>query len=169
MLVGVDEFATKDDVLRAAMESACFQAHDVLEAMGRDLGAPVQKIRVDGMLSGNRFVMQTLSDLTHARVEAAGGHAEMAALGAAMAAGYAADVNVWAALCMPEDRAAAVYEPRITAGERAERTFDWKRAVRRAYGWMDPDRPGTCGGRFWTVVPVAVGALALIVYFAHRK
>lgn len=131
MLVGVDKYMTKNDVLRAAMESACFQAHDAAEAMGRDLGAPVQNTR----------------------------------------AGYAADVIVLPALCMPEDGAAAVREPRIAAGQRTDRTSGRKRAVRRAYDWAepDPDRPGTSGNRFWTILPAAVGALALIVYFVYRK
>lgn len=115
--------------------------------------------------------MQSLSDITHARVEVARCR-EMTALGAAMAAGYAAEVNVWGALCMPEDRAAAVYDPRAAADDRSARMFDWRRALRRSYGWTaEPGRArGRGGSSRWTVASIGAGAVLLLAgYFVWRK
>lgn len=112
--------------------------------------------------------MQSLANITHARVEVSKCR-EMTALGAAMAAGYAAEVNVWGALCMPEDRVTAVYDPRIAMDERSARVFDWGRALRRSYGWTDPGRAQGRSGPYWTVASIGAGAVLLAGYFVWKK
>ncbi len=73
-------------VIRAGLESVCFQIKDVLTAMAADSGIPVSRLRVDGGLSKNRFAMQYLANLLQAEV-ASVGFEDISALGAAYMAG----------------------------------------------------------------------------------
>jgi len=164
ILVGCDEYTINDDILKAAMESVCFQTQDIVEALNDDLKMSIDKIQVDGELSDDAFVMQYLSDITNSQIEVAKSK-NTTALGAAMAAGYASEINVWNALCMPEDNS-MVYYPKLTVDERSTRMFDWKRAMRRSYGWIDyTNKPN----HFWAIVSITSGVIFLAGYLFIKK
>ena len=55
--------ATKNHIVRAALESIPYQIRDVTEAMKQDIGSPLRAISVNGGMTQNRFVIRFLADL----------------------------------------------------------------------------------------------------------
>lgn len=164
IFVGIDDCVRNGDLIKAAMESVAFQTQDVLGAMKKDLKMSIDKIRVDGGMSKNKFIMQSVSNFTNTLVEVPK-FTEMTALGAAMAAGYAVEINLWNALCMPEEKSISYY-PKITADERLKRMTNWTRAVRRSYDWLDFKKKSN---HLWSIVSVVVGVSLLGGYFLLKK
>lgn len=154
LIVGNGE-NNKEDILKAAIESTCFQIQDILEALNKDLRITINKIKVDGELSENVFMMQFLSDITNTKVEVAK-FKYMTALGTAMAAGFASEINVWDALCMPEDCGSS-YTPKTTFNGRKKRIFDWKRAMGRSYDWVEYKHNLN---HYWLIIPI-IGVVLL--------
>ncbi|WP_163407211.1 FGGY family carbohydrate kinase [Flavobacterium ajazii] len=54
---------TKNHIVRAALESIPYQIKDVVEAMAKDMQAPLKSISVNGGLTQNQFVIHYLADL----------------------------------------------------------------------------------------------------------
>jgi len=106
----------------------------VLEAVGSDTGEPLRELRVDGGAAVNDLLMQFQADVlgvpvVRPRVT------ETTALGAAYLAGLA--VGFWPGpdSLRAERKGDVCFEPRMTAGERAERRSRWQKAVERAKEW----------------------------------
>ena len=76
---------------RAALESVCLQTRDLMSAMEADSGAEIQRLRVDGGMVGNTWLMQALADIVDVAVERPQ-VIETTALGAAYLAGLHAGV-----------------------------------------------------------------------------
>ncbi len=133
-LMGITRGTTAAHLARAALEAIAFQSCDVLKAMERDAGLPLQELRVDGGASRNDLLMQFQADLLQVPVVRPA-IVETTALGATYLAGLA--VGVW------KDQA------QIAASQSHERRFypqrpqdemqglheHWQRAVQRAVGW----------------------------------
>ncbi len=85
-ITGLTFDCNKNHVVRAALESIPFQLKDVIVAIEEDGGALLSELMVDGGISANRFVLQTLADLLEKPVVNPG-LAEVSALGAAFLAG----------------------------------------------------------------------------------
>ena len=90
-IVGLTFGADKNHVVRAALESIPFQIKDVIAAMEKESGLPLDELKVDGGISANRFVVQSLSDLLGTKVTNIG-LADVSALGAAMIAGLGSGI-----------------------------------------------------------------------------
>jgi glycerol kinase len=54
---------TKNHIVRAALESIPYQIKDVVEAMAKDMKAPLKSISVNGGMTQNQFVVHYLADL----------------------------------------------------------------------------------------------------------
>jgi len=164
VLVGANKSTVNDDILKAAMKAVCFQTQDIVEALNDDLKMTIDKIQIDGYLSDDGLIMQYLSDITNSQIEVAK-YKNGVALGAAMAAGYAPEINVWNALCMPGDNG-VIYQPKMTVDERKIRMFDWRRALRRSYDWIDYNNRLD---NFWLTVSITSGAIFLGGYLILKK
>ncbi|XP_073988346.1 glycerol kinase 3-like isoform X2 [Rhodnius prolixus] len=141
ILCGLTQFTTKAHLIRAALEAVCFQTRDILEAMHADCGLPLQKLRVDGMMSQNSLLMQLQADVCGIPVVRAPHAADVTSLGVAMAAGWAHGVEVWD----KDDQAIAdvhgtTFEPVTNNEERNIRYTKWKMAVQRSLGWATHKR-----------------------------
>ncbi|KAK7945351.1 hypothetical protein WMY93_001079 [Mugilogobius chulae] len=90
--MGLKPSTTKCHLVRAILESIVFRNKQLYETMLRETQIPVTKIRVDGGVSSNDFVMQLTADLFGRKV-ARPDHCEMSCLGAAYVAGLA--VGFW--------------------------------------------------------------------------
>lgn len=90
MIVGLSFGTSQEQLVRAALESMAFQAHDVLEAMQADAKIPFQVLKVDGGAAANDFLLQFQSDLCRKEVDRFKTN-ELTALGAAFLAGLATD------------------------------------------------------------------------------
>ena len=85
-VLGLTLGCDKNHVVRAALESIPYQIKDVIAAMENESGVGLQRLNVDGGLTGNEFVMCFLADLLATEVVNIG-IADVSALGAALLAG----------------------------------------------------------------------------------
>jgi glycerol kinase len=88
IICGITEETKKEHIVRASLEAVCFQVRDILDAMNNDSGIPLLKLKVDGGMTANQYLMQWQADLVGLEVIKPL-MAETTALGAAMAAGRA--------------------------------------------------------------------------------
>ncbi|MCI8864590.1 MAG: glycerol kinase GlpK [Lachnospiraceae bacterium] len=137
-IVGITRGVNKYHIIRATLESLCYQVNDVLQAMKADSGIDLAALKVDGGASANNFLMQTQADLSNAPVNRPK-CVETTAMGAAYLAGLA--VGYWAS---KEDVVKnwdidRVFEPAISEQEREVRVKGWNKAVKCAYGWAKED------------------------------
>nr|MBA3529005.1 glycerol kinase GlpK [Propionibacteriaceae bacterium] len=91
-IVGLSRFNTGAHIARATLEAICYQSRDVVEAMKKDCGTPLEVLKVDGGVTANQLCMQIQADTLGAEVSKPV-VAETTALGAAYAAGLG--VGFW--------------------------------------------------------------------------
>ena len=129
-IVGLARFHNKRHIARAALESACFQSREMIEAMNKDSGKPLAgALRVDGGMTASDLTMQMQADLAGVTVLRCG-LLETTALGAAFAAGIA--VGVWDSLeSLPLAPGATEFKPAMDEETRERRFRGWNKAVER--------------------------------------
>ena len=117
------------ELARAALESACYQTRDLLDAMVAD-GVQPLSLRVDGGMVANDWFIAFMADILGISVERPS-VMETTALGAAYLAGREAGIygsedefaNLWQRDCR--------VEPRLGAGDRDVLLAGWRNAVAR--------------------------------------
>ena len=137
-IVGLTRGCNKYHIIRATLDSLCYQVNDVLRAMQADSGIPLKALKVDGGACANNYLMQTMADLSGLPVMRPC-CVETTALGAAYLAGLAVGywsstdevVRNWAVDC--------TFAPQITEQERAKRIKGWNKAVRCSYHWAEDE------------------------------
>ena len=85
-IYGLTRDTSPAHLARAALESVCFQTRDLMIAMAADRPAAIDRLRVDGAMVGNAWLMQALADIVNVTVERPR-VIETTALGAAYLAG----------------------------------------------------------------------------------
>ena len=133
-IVGLTRGVNKYHIIRATLDSLCYQTNDVLRAMEADSGIRLAALKVDGGACANNYLMQTQADIINAPVQRPR-CVETTAMGAAYLAGLA--VGYWAS---KEDVVKnwaidRTFAPNIEAEEREKRIRGWDKALRCAYGW----------------------------------
>ena len=130
-IYGLTRASGPAELARAALESVCFQTHDLIEAMRGDWGAArAAALRVDGGMVASDWTMQRLADILDAPVDRPK-ILETTALGAAYLAGYQAG------LCpAPQDFMKSwALERRFTPGMdsaiRERKYARWRECVKR--------------------------------------
>ena len=68
-IVGITRGVNKYHIIRATLDSLCYQTNDVLKAMEADSGIRLAALKVDGGASANNYLMQTQSDIINAPVQ----------------------------------------------------------------------------------------------------
>ena len=129
-IVGLTFGSSKDHIVRAALESVAFQIKDIIEAMQQDSGTPLAELKVDGGMTGNRFLMQLMADLLGVSVVASGLE-EISALGAAyMAAlGSGAFEGLADLAALPRDQIA--FKPSGSASRIQEDYEIWRKMIHK--------------------------------------
>ena len=141
-IVGLTRGCNKNHIIRATLDSLCYQVNDVLKAMEADAGLKLAMLKVDGGASANNYLLQAQADISGAPVERPR-CVETTALGAAYLAGLA--VGYWNS---PEDvllnrEVDRVFMAHISEEERRRRIRGWNKAVRCAYGWAREEEEET--------------------------
>lgn len=137
-IVGITRGVNKYHIIRATLDSLCYQTNDVLQAMEADSGIQLSALKVDGGASANNYLMQTQADIINAPVHRPQ-CVETTAMGAAYLAGLAVGywkskedvIKNWAI-----DR---VFHPAVSDEKRNEMVDGWNRAVKYSYGWAKKD------------------------------
>ena len=137
-IVGLTRGCNKNHIIRATLDSLCYQVNDVLKAMEADAGIRLSSIRVDGGASANNYLLQAQADISGAAVERPR-CVETTALGAAYLAGLA--VGYWdsPADVLQNREVDRVFTPQITEQDREKRIRGWNKAVRCSYAWAKED------------------------------
>ncbi|WP_330263026.1 FGGY family carbohydrate kinase [Streptomyces griseorubiginosus] len=115
-------------VVRALCEGLAAQVVELAEAVATDLGSPLATLRVDGGLTRSALLMQTQADLLQRPVEVSA-LPDATALGVGALARLGAEPALSVADALPDWKPAAVYEPRVSAEEAAERLAVFRSAV----------------------------------------
>ncbi len=136
VIVGLTRYINKGHLARAVLEATAFQTREVLDAMNKDSGVALTALKVDGGMVFNELLMQFQSDILGVPVIRPT-VAETTALGAAYAAGLA--VGFWGKV---EDLRAnwgkdREWQPKMDASHREELYKFWKKAVTRAFDWVE--------------------------------
>ncbi len=126
--LGLSLATRRDDLVRAVIWGIAAQVASLAEAMGNDIGRPLDRLRVDGGLTRSAVLMQAQADLLQAPVElypspdaTALGVGALARLGSGNAATPGEAVGDWSPV--------AVFEPQMEAAEAAERLARWEAAA----------------------------------------
>lgn len=130
ILTGLTRGSGARHVVRAAVESMAFQSADLAEAMEKDAGLTLKRLRVDGGACKNDWLMQFQADVLGATVERPA-MVETTALGAAMLAALGCG------LLKPKDLRKALkvqrrFGPKQSAARRMALRAGWSHAVRQA-------------------------------------
>ena len=133
-IVGLTRGCYKYHIIRATLDSLCYQVNDVLHAMEADSGIQMKALKVDGGASANNYLMQTMADVSNVPVQRPS-CVETTALGAAYLAGLA--VGYWKSTddVLQNWSVDRTFTPNITPEERKKRVKGWNKAVRCAYHW----------------------------------
>ncbi|GAA3308845.1 FGGY family carbohydrate kinase [Streptomyces cinereospinus] len=127
-LTGLGLDTTAGHLVRALCEGIAAQVAELADAAARDLGTPLDALRVDGGLTRSALLMQTQADLLQRPVEVSA-LPDATALGAGALARLGAEPGLTVADALPDWQPAAVHEPRIGADEAAERRAAFRREV----------------------------------------
>ncbi len=135
-MVGLTRFVNKGHLARAVLEANAYQALDIVEAMDKDSGVALRRLKVDGGMAANELLMQFQADVLDVPVIRPK-VTETTALGAAYAAGLATGFwsdleelrNNWA-----EDK---VWQPDMDDAIRKDGVSNWRKAVQRTLDWVE--------------------------------
>ncbi len=128
-IFGLTLDTTAADLVRAALESVCYQSLDLLEAMIADATQPAA-VRVDGGMAANDWLMQFLADVLDVPVERPQ-VVETTALGVAFLAGL--QCGIYQDLDELSERYVSQRQfiPNVDQKQRADLCEQWRQAVDR--------------------------------------
>jgi len=137
MIIGITGGTKREHIVRATLESICYQTRDVLETMNAESGIPLKTLRVDGGAVRNNFLCQLQADILGVQVLRPTVQ-ETTALGAAYAAGLA--IGFWKDLDELRNNwiIDRTFVPMMNKEKREEGYVNWKKAVQRAMSWVAP-------------------------------
>lgn len=134
IIVGITRGTSREQIVRATVESMAYQSRDVIEAMQADSGIEIPILRVDGGASVMDLLLSFQANLLGVEVQRPR-VAETTALGSAFMAGLA--VGFW----KDTDELTEIWQPECTFSptgnpEDYEKLYrGWKKAVERSLAW----------------------------------
>ena len=175
MICGLTAFTTKNHLIRAALETVCYQITDVIDAMKKDAGIHLTKLSTDGKMAKNNLLQQLQADISgipirefryqfffvlvvdllktqNVYVLVRSQTNDTTSLGAAIAAGRAEGIDL--VDFSPQNRVYSVkvhhdtFLPTSTNEDRKARNKKWKMAVERSYGWVTTAKTNTMSSKF---------------------
>ncbi|XP_022652009.1 glycerol kinase-like isoform X2 [Varroa destructor] len=179
VICGLTQFTTKEHLVRATLESVCYQVKEIIDCVYADTRVELKQLLVDGGMAHNDALMQLQANILGVNVIRPQ-MLETTALGAAVAAGLAKGVEVWS-LDEMQKLAAAVsdtFEPQIVKQEREMKFSRWKQAVERSRHWEDPNvtarRKQVMGDQWYRVSALPMGvflmsAFGIVILASYRS
>jgi glycerol kinase len=137
LLIGISRGTTREQVVRATLESIAYQSADVVAAIAEESGQPVVEVRADGGAAGNGWLMQFQADVLGVPVDIPES-VETTSLGSAYLAGLTTGVWSDRGELQRRRRTDRRFEPRLSEDRRAAMLDRWHDAVGRARGWARP-------------------------------
>ncbi len=120
------------------LEATAWQTREITDAMTKDSGVELTSLKVDGGMTSNNLLMQTMANFVDAPVVRPM-VAETTCLGAAYAAGLA--VGFWpdTDTLRANWRRAAEWTPDMDPEVRDHEYRKWLKAVERTFDWLDDE------------------------------
>ncbi|KAL9904920.1 glycerol kinase-like isoform X1 [Glossina fuscipes] len=168
LIVGLTHHSTKHHVIRAALESICFQTRDILECMYQESEYKFSKLYADGPLSSNNLLMQLQADTAGVTVFRSQ-ILDPTAFGAAMCAAQAEGVDLFKFDIEKkyyENIYYDVFLPTSNAAEQRQRYGKWKRAVERSFDWAFRPKSSTMTEQRYQLLASVPGSLFCFISFA---
>ena len=129
-LVGLNRDSGRAEIVRAALEAACYQTRDLIGAMVADGAAAPVSLRVDGGMAENDWLMQFLADILDLAVERPA-VTETTALGAAYLAGLQCGIFPSLKDIAGHWRRQRLFEAAMDDASRQRHCTNWHDAVAR--------------------------------------
>ncbi|MFD1392099.1 glycerol kinase GlpK [Lacticaseibacillus jixianensis] len=125
---GLTRGTTRNDFIKATLQSLAYQTRDVVETMAQDTGIELATLRVDGGAANNDYLMQFQADLLQTPLERAA-ILETTGLGAAFLAGLA--VGFWPDTDALQHifKVGTRFTPKMAAAESTRLYAGWRQAV----------------------------------------
>jgi len=133
-IVGLSRGTSKNNIIRATLESLSYQTKDLVDALAEDFGQRLPLLKVDGGACRNDLMTQFTSDILDMDVERPS-NVETTAAGAAYLAGLA--VGYWKneEEIVQYRKIDKVFHPSMDEETRKKLYKGWKRAVNAALAW----------------------------------
>lgn len=125
---GLTRGTTKDDFVKATLQSIAYQVRDVVDTMEKDSDIDIRLLKVDGGAALNDYLMQFQSDILGKEIKRAG-NLETTALGAAYLAGLGS--GYWKDIDELKEfvKEGAAYQSKLNDARREELYKGWQHAV----------------------------------------
>ncbi|MBU7556770.1 glycerol kinase GlpK [Weissella paramesenteroides] len=138
---GLTRGTTREDFVKATLQSLAYQSRDVVDVMRKDTGLDIVKLHVDGGASMNNYLMQFQSDLLQTEVSRPA-NVETTAMGSAFLAGLA--VGFWKDIdeLKTMTQQATAFKPEMSVEDAEELYEGWQLAV-KATRVFKPKKRGT--------------------------
>jgi glycerol kinase len=129
-ILGLTRASSIEQIVRAALESVCYQTRDLMECMKLDGVSALEVLHVDGGMSVNNWLLQFLADILNMTV-ARPAYIETTALGAVFFAGLQCGVYQSLEQISTLWQASASFTPKLAENDRERLYQGWKNAVAR--------------------------------------
>lgn len=128
---GLTRGTTREDFIKATLQSLAYQSKDVIDTMVQDSGIAIPTLKVDGGAAKNDYLMQFQADILNTEIERAA-DLETTALGAAFLAGLA--TGYWESVDELKEiqNDGQHFYPVMPAEERDQLYSGWQKAVTAA-------------------------------------
>ena len=135
---GVTRGTTKNDFVKATVQSIAYQVRDVIDTMQEDTDMKIPVLKVDGGAAMNNYLMQFQSDIIGIEIARAK-NLETTALGAAFLAGLA--VGFWKDLdeIKTLNEAGETFTPSMNNARKEQLYRGWKKAVHATRTFSEDD------------------------------
>jgi len=124
-LLGLSRGTTKEQIMRAILESVALQNTVLLGLMAKSSGLPLARVGVDGGASQNDFLMQFQADVLQCTLRRPE-HVETTSRGAVKAARYGLGLRT----AVSQDDRSRDFAPRMSKTDAAKTNAAWQKAVR---------------------------------------
>jgi len=136
MIIGLTGSTTKEQIVRATLESVAYQVKDCFDAMILDSNFPIKAMNVDGGMVNNNFFMQFQADILGIPVDIPI-ITEITALGAAYLAAYGIGEFKELSDITNKRKLRCRFEPKMSEDQRQSLLYQWHKAVERTRNWIE--------------------------------
>ena len=135
---GLTRGTTKEDFIKATLQSIAYQVRDIIDTMQVDAKTPIPVLKVDGGAAKNDYLMQFQADILGIAIARAK-NLETTALGAAFLAGLT--VGYWKDLDELKSLhgVAQIFEPKMDGARKEKLYKGWKKAVKATQVFAESD------------------------------
>lgn len=135
-ILGLTRATTREQIIRATLESLAYQNDDLLKSMEADTGSQIKELKVDGGAALNNLIMQFQADISNIeiiRYESVESTALGAAYLAGLCVGYYKDLDE---IC-DSKKISKRFKPQIDNDKRKKLIDKWHKAINAVLAFAD--------------------------------